>query len=179
MPCRTAATASLRDDHPTSCSGRVSRVGLAIMPGAPQVKLCRRCGATKPVKDFYKSKANADGLDGRCKSCDALQCSERRRRKTRVAVRTPPACRPCRYFSASVHTRAVRHLCSILRFWNLEACPSLSTYACCKASVSQPAQAYRHAAVAPLTPLTSQQLLVLHALPAPAWMGCLVEHWGT
>lgn len=54
------------------------------------MKLCRRCGVTKPAKDFYKSKANADGLDGRCKGCDALQCSERRRRKTRVAVRTPP-----------------------------------------------------------------------------------------
>ncbi len=52
----------------------------------PGMKLCRRCGIKKPVKDFYKSKANIDGLDGRCKACDALQCAERRRRKARVEV---------------------------------------------------------------------------------------------
>jgi len=60
----------------------------AYAPGT-QVKLCRRCGINKPASEFYKSKANADGLDGRCKACDAIQCAERRRRKTRVLARSP------------------------------------------------------------------------------------------
>ena len=31
------------------------------------IKLCRRCNLQKPVSEFYRSKANADGYDGRCK----------------------------------------------------------------------------------------------------------------
>ena len=38
----------------------------------------------KAVSEFYRSKANADGYDGRCKSCDAVQCSERRKKKPRI-----------------------------------------------------------------------------------------------
>ncbi len=52
------------------------------------LKLCRRCNTQKPLTQFYKSKANADGYDGRCKSCDAVQCAMRRKRKERVEV--PP-----------------------------------------------------------------------------------------
>ena len=48
------------------------------------MKLCRRCNTHKPVTQFYKSKANADGYDGRCKACDAIQCATRRKRKERV-----------------------------------------------------------------------------------------------
>ena len=54
-------------------------------PGVP-IKLCRRCNQHKPLTDFYRSKANADGYDGRCKACDAIQCAERRRKKARVEV---------------------------------------------------------------------------------------------
>lgn len=54
-------------------------------PGIP-IKLCRRCNQHKPLTDFYRSKANADGYDGRCKACDAIQCAERRRKKARVEV---------------------------------------------------------------------------------------------
>ena len=54
-------------------------------PGVP-IKLCRRCNQHKPLTDFYRSKANADGYDGRCKACDAVQCAERRRKKARVEV---------------------------------------------------------------------------------------------
>ena len=54
-------------------------------PGIP-IKLCRRCNQHKPLTDFYRSKANADGYDGRCKACDAVQCAERRRKKARVEV---------------------------------------------------------------------------------------------
>lgn len=50
------------------------------------IKLCRRCNQHKPLTDFYRSKANADGYDGRCKACDAVQCAERRRKKARVEV---------------------------------------------------------------------------------------------
>ena len=57
-------------------------------PGVP-IKLCRRCNQHKPLTDFYRSKANADGYDGRCKACDAIQCAERRRKKARVEVRSP------------------------------------------------------------------------------------------
>lgn len=55
-----------------------------------QLKFCRRCNTQKPVTQFYKSKANADGYDGRCKSCDAVQCAMRRKRKERVEVNPPP-----------------------------------------------------------------------------------------
>ena len=57
-------------------------------PGVP-IKLCRRCNQHKPLTDFYRSKANADGYDGRCKACDAIQCAERRRKKARVEVWSP------------------------------------------------------------------------------------------
>ena len=59
-------------------------------PGVP-IKLCRRCNQHKPLTDFYRSKANADGYDGRCKACDAIQCAERRRKKARVEVRSAPS----------------------------------------------------------------------------------------
>ena len=54
------------------------------------IKLCRRCNQHKPLSDFYRSKANADGYDGRCKACDAVQCAERRRKKPRVEVLSQP-----------------------------------------------------------------------------------------
>ncbi|KAK9866223.1 hypothetical protein WJX84_005326 [Apatococcus fuscideae] len=61
------------------------------------IKLCRRCNQQKPVTDFYHSRANADGYDGRCKACDAVQCAMRRKRKPRVESPTveEKACRRC------------------------------------------------------------------------------------
>ena len=56
-----------------------------INPG-DSIKLCRRCNQHKPLTQFYRSKANVDGYDGRCKACDAVQCAERRKRKRRVEV---------------------------------------------------------------------------------------------
>ena len=55
-------------------------------PEGVPMKHCRRCNTHKPVTQFYKSKANADGYDGRCKSCDAVQCAMRRKRKERIEV---------------------------------------------------------------------------------------------
>lgn len=55
-------------------------------PASGAIKLCRRCNQHKPLTEFYRSKANADGYDGRCKACDAIQCAERRRKKPRVEV---------------------------------------------------------------------------------------------
>ena len=67
------------------CGGCCMQV-INAPPGVP-IKLCRRCNQHKPLTDFYRSKANADGYDGRCKACDAVQCAERRRKKARVEVR--------------------------------------------------------------------------------------------
>lgn len=58
----------------------------AQAPASGAIKLCRRCNQHKPLTEFYRSKANADGYDGRCKACDAIQCAERRRKKPRVEV---------------------------------------------------------------------------------------------
>ncbi|EIE18791.1 hypothetical protein COCSUDRAFT_60093 [Coccomyxa subellipsoidea C-169] len=66
-------------------------------PASGAIKLCRRCNQHKPLTEFYRSKANADGYDGRCKACDAIQCAERRRKKPRVEEPTVPGkeCRRC------------------------------------------------------------------------------------
>ncbi|KAK9820538.1 hypothetical protein WJX72_011408 [[Myrmecia] bisecta] len=66
---------------------------LDMDPGS--MKLCRRCNQHKPLSQFYKSKANSDGHDGRCKACDALQCADRRRKKQRVEQPTVES-KPCR-----------------------------------------------------------------------------------
>ena len=39
----------------------------AAVASGVAIKLCRRCNHQKPVSEFYRSKANADGYDGRCK----------------------------------------------------------------------------------------------------------------
>ncbi|CAK0783382.1 hypothetical protein CVIRNUC_006581 [Coccomyxa viridis] len=84
--------------------GDVSHIQQVINapPGVP-IKLCRRCNQHKPLTDFYRSKANADGYDGRCKACDAIQCAERRRKKARVEEPTVPGkeCRRCNVFKAA------------------------------------------------------------------------------
>ncbi|KAK9818620.1 hypothetical protein WJX74_003086 [Apatococcus lobatus] len=59
------------------------------------IKLCRRCNQQKPVTDFYHSRANADGYDGRCKACDAVQCAMRRKKKPRIENPTVSE-KPCR-----------------------------------------------------------------------------------
>jgi len=73
------------------CPQDVDDQGVPLVGGLPHshLKLCRRCNTQKPVTQFYKSKANADGYDGRCKSCDAVQCAMRRKRKERVEVHPP------------------------------------------------------------------------------------------
>ncbi|BDA49676.1 hypothetical protein COCOBI_14-2960 [Coccomyxa sp. Obi] len=69
-------------------------------PASGAIKLCRRCNQHKPLTEFYRSKANADGYDGRCKACDAIQCAERRRKKPRVEEPTVTGkeCRRCNTF---------------------------------------------------------------------------------
>ena len=34
-----------------------------------EVKRCRKCGAVKPLTDFYANSTAADGREGRCKNC--------------------------------------------------------------------------------------------------------------
>ena len=69
--------------------GEYERNLVSQAPASGAIKLCRRCNQHKPLTEFYRSKANADGYDGRCKACDAIQCAERRRKKPRVEVRIP------------------------------------------------------------------------------------------
>lgn len=33
------------------------------------MKRCYKCKTEKPLDDFYKTKANSDGLDSKCKTC--------------------------------------------------------------------------------------------------------------
>ena len=58
----------------------------AASNAAASKKLCRKCGRHKALEDFYKSKASADGRDGRCKACDAVHCRRRREKIPRVEV---------------------------------------------------------------------------------------------
>jgi hypothetical protein len=50
-------------------------IGVVPRPARRQVeprlteKRCVTCGALKPVDDFYRHPANADGRQGRCKPC--------------------------------------------------------------------------------------------------------------
>jgi len=41
-------------------------------------KTCFRCGASKPRTDFYRHKAMADGLLGKCKECTKADTREHR-----------------------------------------------------------------------------------------------------
>ena len=72
---------------PPSQDAATQGFGNPVNPG-DNIKLCRRCNQHKPLTQFYRSKANVDGYDGRCKACDAVQCAERRKRKRRVEVST-------------------------------------------------------------------------------------------
>eukprot|EP00884_Botryococcus_braunii_P000528 jgi/Botrbrau1/10476/Bobra.0133s0082.1 len=70
---------------------------MLAQPGSIPLILCRRCNVSKPVSDFYKINVNSDGYDGRCKTCDAVQSAERRKRKQRVEAPTVEykTCRQC------------------------------------------------------------------------------------
>lgn len=43
-------------------------------------KICRRCGALKPVTEFHRSQINSDGFKNSCKACRRTENAENHRR---------------------------------------------------------------------------------------------------
>ena len=50
------------------------------------MKICSKCGVSKSLTEFWQTKANKDGLDGRCRTCAA---SAKRESRNRVKDRNP------------------------------------------------------------------------------------------
>lgn len=51
------------------------------------MKLCRKCGETKSPECFANDKSSADGMNRRCRECDAKKCREYRKTPEGRAVR--------------------------------------------------------------------------------------------
>lgn len=45
------------------------------------MKICWVCGQTKPESDFGVDRSRKDGLNARCKPCDAAKAKERRQNR--------------------------------------------------------------------------------------------------
>ena len=61
---------------------------MSSRPAPPRTKLCRSCGQVKPVTDFHRNKANADGYRYPCKVCaGAYQQANRANVRARMARR--------------------------------------------------------------------------------------------
>ena len=43
------------------------------------MKICKRCGITKPIGDFGKNKKNKDGFAIYCKECEKLRAKKYRK----------------------------------------------------------------------------------------------------
>lgn len=54
---------------------------------ATATKLCRSCGVERPLAAFPTDPRNADGLDGRCRGCDASRKRAERRSRRQTAKR--------------------------------------------------------------------------------------------
>lgn len=61
----------------------------AATPAQPRRKVCKKCGALKPLDDFDKCKAARDGRENRCKPCKTARKKElsRQRRQEVDAAR--------------------------------------------------------------------------------------------
>lgn len=45
------------------------------------MKICRKCGADKPITEYYKKKFGLHGVDSYCKECFKKICSDNHKRK--------------------------------------------------------------------------------------------------
>lgn len=55
-------------------------------------KTCRKCGLSLPVTEFCRHGSTADGLDNRCKHCEAVRC---RKSSPSVAAPSEKQCASC------------------------------------------------------------------------------------
>jgi hypothetical protein len=51
------------------------------------MKKCYKCGVEKPPSEFYKNKANKDGLQKRCKPCDVKITKETYQKDPKIAAK--------------------------------------------------------------------------------------------
>lgn len=75
----------------------------AAAPEPPAKKRCRKCGTTKPSRDFSTNKSSSDGLYAYCKACKAAMVQDHRDRnrdtinkKARMRSATPEGRRKVR-----------------------------------------------------------------------------------
>ncbi len=63
-----------------ACRSAARRVWHAARHGTlaiPEVKVCKKCSASKPARDFNKGVTNADGLTSWCKTCRSAYALKR------------------------------------------------------------------------------------------------------
>lgn len=64
------------DDAPAEVAVTIT----PAVPGAAVEKRCSRCGLEKPRTEFHKARHSKDGLNGRCRVCDAEYKADRARK---------------------------------------------------------------------------------------------------
>lgn len=85
--------------RPTKPEEKTMPEGVAVPEKAPEAKVCKKCGQTKPLDGFDKVPQNRDGHDGTCHECRAEmgRLSYARRKAAqqgRPAKAAPPEVKP-------------------------------------------------------------------------------------
>lgn len=154
-----AATAATEEGLPEVDTGGLEAVGAAAQAAAPIVthKTCWKCSETKPVSDFYRSKAALDGFDGRCKMCDRLIKQERTRERATLPtiVVTHKQCQTCdevkpadQFSRRAVSRDGLKHKCKeCMRTKRVRPPPAINpaeapTKVCLRCLVEKPRDAF-------------------------------------
>jgi len=88
MITRDDALAAATDyGDPELAEAVLRRLEARLSRHADATKLCRSCGVERPLAEFPADPRNADGLDGRCRSCDASRKRSERRSRRQSAKR--------------------------------------------------------------------------------------------